>query len=121
MDLPVDKSLGAHHSEGIIGDGRGVAVGGDYSKAGDATSTGAISQDAGKSWSAISLPGYRSAVAYSPSLGFWIAAGISGSEVSSDGKDWRPIGSTAIHALSFSGSAGWAVGPAGFIGAFRSK
>lgn len=116
-----DSSNAGVFSVAFADGGRGVAVGGDYSKPSDGTSSGAITNDAGKTWSPIALPGYRSVVAYSPSLKLWIAAGTSGSDVSVDGKEWKSIGAAAINAVSFAGSTGWAVGPAGYISAFQAK
>jgi len=97
----------------------GVAVGGDYEKPGDAAHNVAITTDGGRTWVEPSGPhpaGYRSAVSYIAALKLWIAAGPSGSDVSSDnGKSWRPIGREAINALNFAGVTGWAVGPAGAV------
>jgi photosystem II stability/assembly factor-like uncharacterized protein len=51
----------------------------------------------------------------------WIAAGTSGSDVSSDGgRTWNQFDATPLNAISFSSSAdGWAVGPGGRIVRWR--
>jgi hypothetical protein len=71
-----------------------VAVGGDYTKPNDATSTAAFSIDAGEHWApAITPPhGYRSSVAYDPSTKTWITVGPNGTDISTDdGRNWHPI------------------------------
>jgi photosystem II stability/assembly factor-like uncharacterized protein len=102
----------------------GVAVGGDYTKAGDATHNTAITSDGGRTWkepSGAHPSGYRSAVAYLAGRGLWITVGPSGSDVSSDnGNSWKPFDTGAYNAISFAaGGAGWAVGPKGRMGEFR--
>jgi photosystem II stability/assembly factor-like uncharacterized protein len=100
----------------------GIAVGGDYSKPADATHNIAITEDGGKKWtSPESGPsGFRSAIAYLPDRKMWIAAGTSGSDVSTDkGKTWRQFDKGNYNAVSFILSyAGWAVGPKGAIARF---
>ncbi|HYK58383.1 MAG TPA: hypothetical protein VEV85_03040 [Bryobacteraceae bacterium] len=93
----------------------GVAVGGDYMKAAEAGRSGAISGDGGKTWSSAPVGGYRSAVAFLTPKKMWIATGLSGSDVSMDGKTWKTFDSGAYNALSFTMDAGWAVGPNGAI------
>lgn len=112
--------------------GRGVAVGGDYTKSADAAGSIAITSDAGKTWSAPATPpaGYRSAVTYLEDAKLWIAIGPTGSDVSSDdGQSWKPFDTAAYNAMSFTGSSvgggagssiGWAVGPMGAIAQFRA-
>lgn len=100
----------------------GVAVGGDFTKPGDATGTIAITGDGGKTWAAPSmpLPGYRSSIAYLDAKKMWIAVGTSGSDVSLDGgHTWMPFDKAGYNAVSFVGSAGWAVGPMGAIALFH--
>ena len=83
----------------------------------DKMGTLATTEDGGKTWFAPgTLPGYRSAVTYVPEKKMWIAAGINGTDVSLDnGKTWRQLDKGMYNAMSFSGGAGWAVGPAGVI------
>jgi hypothetical protein len=90
----------------------GIAVGGDYSKPGSGAI--AITDDAGKTWSGGSLPGYRSAVVYITDSKLWIATGTSGTDTSSDGKSWTSAG-PGFNALSMP----WAVGPDGAIAKFQ--
>jgi photosystem II stability/assembly factor-like uncharacterized protein len=93
---------------------RGVAVGGDYTKASE-TAVNLTLFD-GTKWS---VPdgkplGYRSAVAYVG--GKWVAVGMTGSDISSDnGLTWKGFDQGAFNALSVSGNTCWAVGPAGRI------
>lgn len=96
----------------------GVAVGGDFTKPGEAAGTIAITEDGGKTWTAPSsqLPGYRSAVVYLDERKMWIATGTSGSDASLDGgRTWKPFGESGFNAMSFAGSIGWAVGAGGVI------
>jgi len=101
---------------------RGVAVGGDYKKTGDAAGNAAVTLDVGKSWSAPVTPpaGYRSAVAFVADRKMWVAVGTSGSDVSlDDGKTWKQFDRGDYNAVTFfSGEAGWAVGPKGAIARF---
>jgi photosystem II stability/assembly factor-like uncharacterized protein len=91
---------------------RGIAVGGDFTK----PTAGAIAatDDAGKTWSAGSLPGYRSAVVYIPDSKLWIATGPSGTDTSPDGKTWTSVG-PGFNAIGMP----WAVGPDGAIARFQ--
>ena len=71
-----------------------VAVGGDYTKPADTSSTAASSFDDGANWTpALSPPhGYRSAVAYDPTTKTWITVGPNGTDISrDDGKNWSPL------------------------------
>jgi photosystem II stability/assembly factor-like uncharacterized protein len=101
----------------------GVAVGGDYSKPNDTAGNIAITSDGGRTWSephGARPAGYRSAVAFLPSLGLWIATGPSGSDVSSDsGNNWKAFDTGAFNAMSFAGLTGWAVGPSGRLAIFE--
>jgi photosystem II stability/assembly factor-like uncharacterized protein len=90
----------------------GIAVGGDYTKPGSGAM--AITDDAGKTWSAGSLPGYRSAVAYVAESKLWIVTGPSGTDTSSDGKAWTSAG-PGYNAISYP----FAVGPDGVIAKFQ--
>jgi photosystem II stability/assembly factor-like uncharacterized protein len=95
-------------------DGRhGVVVGGDYMKPDEAGSA-AITSDGGKTWTAVSIPGYRSAVVSSNDV--WYATGTSGSSISRDnGKTWEAIALDGHNAISLSNGMGWAVGVDGKI------
>lgn len=86
----------------------GLAVGGDYTQ--PAAGSAAITDDAGKSWIAVPLPGYRSAVVYVPDSKLWIATGPSGTDTSSDGKTWTSAG-PGYNALGMP----WAVGADGAV------
>ena len=96
-----------------------MAVGGDYQKPNESNGTAAWSIDHGLHWTAAANPprGYRSAVAWSPELNAWIAAGTNGSDISSeDGKTWTPLDNGNWNALSLP----FAVGPRGRIGRLSS-
>ena len=91
-----------------------AAVGGDYLKPNESTSTAAWTADGGKTWTAAEKPphGYRSAVAWDADAKAWIAAGTNGSDVSyDDGKTWAPLDTGNWNALSLP----WVVGPDGRI------
>jgi photosystem II stability/assembly factor-like uncharacterized protein len=96
----------------------GIAVGGSYRKFNESTGTIAVTADGGATWTvpAGAPPaGFRSAVVY---LGGdkWVAVGTSGADVSIDGgKNWMQFDKGNYNAISFSGHAGWAVGPKGVI------
>lgn len=99
----------------------GIAVGGDYTKEGDAAGNVAVTHDGGRTWKTIdaSRPaGYRSGVARvsGESRLRLIAVGPSGTDYSLDGgRTWKQIGGNGFHAVSFAGAAGWAVGENGNI------
>ena len=100
----------------------GIAVGGDYSKPAENRANIAVTEDGGKTWTAPAAgpSGYRSAAAYIAERKMWIATGPSGSDVSIDGgKSWKQFDTAGYNAMSFSGGAGWAVGPQGVIARFR--
>jgi hypothetical protein len=97
----------------------GIAVGGDYKKADDASGTAAWTADGGRHWTAAAKPprGYRSAVAWDRERKVWIAAGTNGSDVSRDeGKSWGPLDNGNWNAISLP----YVVGPGGRIGRLRS-
>ena len=106
-----------------------VAVGGDYTKPADTSSTAASSFDDGANWTpALSPPhGYRSAVAYDPTTKTWITVGPNGTDISrDDGRNWSPLKPTATepqdadknwNALSLP----FVVGPKGRIGKLRNN
>lgn len=98
----------------------GVAVGGDYTKATDASHNVALTSDGGGTWTEPSGKrpnGYRSAVAFVASRSMWIATGPSGSDVSTDnGNTWKQFDSGSFNAISFSpDGTGWGVGPKGRV------
>lgn len=102
----------------------GVAVGGDFTKPAEAAGAIAVTSDSGKSWSVPkgSPGGYRSGVIYLDESKTWIATGPTGSDVSvDDGQTWKPFDKAAYNAMSFAGSVGWAVGPAGAIAYFHAR
>ncbi len=96
-----------------------VAVGGDYTKPGDAANTAAWSSDGGATWiaSTTSPHGYRSGVGWSAALRAWIAVGANGSDISrDDGKTWTTLDDGNWNALSLP----YAVGPNGHIAKLNS-
>jgi photosystem II stability/assembly factor-like uncharacterized protein len=104
----------------------GIAVGGDYTKADDATGNVAITSNGGQTWTRPSGPppsGFRSAVTFLADRKAWIAVGPSGCDVSLDGgQSWKPFDKGGYNAGSFvSSEAGWAVGPRGRIARFQWK
>ena len=97
----------------------GWIVGGDYTKPDDAAQNAARTEDGGKTWlPATGLRGFRSAVAYVPSLKSWLATGTSGSDWNS-GSSWQSV-EGGYNALSFApgASVGWAVGAEGKVARF---
>jgi len=121
---------GANKSSGIFSlfftaSGRGLAVGGDYQKPGDAARTIAITGDGGKTWSLPKpdhLSGYRSGVTIFRS-GAAIAVGTNGADVSTAfNRAWTPLSTPALNAVASTPSgAAWAVGPGGTIIKFAAK
>jgi hypothetical protein len=110
--------------------GKGVVVGGDYSKPNEFSYTAAYSID-GRflQWNRAQTPphGYRSSVAYDPSQKLWITVGPNGTDISrDDGKNWTALKPTpqdapdadkSWNALSLP----FVVGPHGRIGKFNGK
>jgi photosystem II stability/assembly factor-like uncharacterized protein len=98
---------------------RGILVGGDYSKDKEDTGNIAVSNDAGRTWTAPSArpKGFRSAIAWVPERKVWIAAGTSGSDVSADdGATWTQFDEGSYNAVSVApGGAVWAAGGRGRI------
>ncbi len=92
----------------------GVAGGGDYTQPNNSAGTAAWTADEGQHWIAARIPphGYRSAVAWDPTVQAWIAAGTTGSDISyDDGKTWLPLDNGNWNGLSLP----WIVGPHGHI------
>ncbi|MEL6895456.1 MAG: hypothetical protein AAFP90_05065 [Planctomycetota bacterium] len=88
-----------------------IAVGGDYKNPQQRAGNFAISVDAGRTWSAnveTAPGGYRSSIIHIPGSSSgaktarWIATGPTGTDISEDGRAWRPHSLTGFHAL-----AGW--------------
>ncbi|HZI19294.1 MAG TPA: hypothetical protein VEY09_11935 [Pyrinomonadaceae bacterium] len=98
----------------------GVAVGGDYTKEGEATASAAFTRDGGRTWRLADGPprGYRSGLALfgnTPAAPL-IAVGPSGADLTLDGgQNWRQVGYRGFHAVSFAGEDGWAVGEKGLV------
>jgi photosystem II stability/assembly factor-like uncharacterized protein len=95
----------------------GVAAGGDYKEPTKDEGIAAITHDGGKTWKlAPKQPkGYRSAIAVGTSQSL-VAVGTSGVDVSLDGgNSWDSMFTEDLNAVSFAGTSGWAVGPAGKI------
>jgi hypothetical protein len=72
----------------------GIAVGGDYKKPDDSTSTAAFTTDGGKTWTAATTPphGFRSAVVYDLKSKTWITVGPNGTDISTDGgRNWHAL------------------------------
>jgi photosystem II stability/assembly factor-like uncharacterized protein len=105
--------------QGIFSLARGgdiiVAVGGDYEQPDLKDRSAAYSIDHGKTWRlATTFPGgYRSTVVKS-NLEF-IAVGPTGTDVSRDGVDWRPVESIPLNAVAFDNDRGWGIGTNGTI------
>jgi photosystem II stability/assembly factor-like uncharacterized protein len=98
----------------------GVAVGGDYEKDRELEGNAALTNDGGKTWTALrAFPprGFRSAVEYLPELKLWIATGTFGSDSSQDGMRWIRFDDGSYNALS----GRWAVGARGRIGYLTQK
>jgi photosystem II stability/assembly factor-like uncharacterized protein len=97
----------------------GVVVGGNHRAPGSTAGTAAFTQDGGRTWqAATALPrGYRSAVTLVPGapVPTLVAAGPSGSELSTDGgRTWAPLSTKGFHAVAADPSGGlWAVGEEG--------
>ncbi len=104
----------------------GVIAGGDYQQPTLRGRNLARTNDGGRTWalvdSAMSPAGYRSAVAYVPSMSVrvLVAVGLSGTDISRDrGGSWLSVDTVAYNSVAFaSPSRGWAVGPAGRIAAW---
>jgi len=102
----------------------GIAVGGDYRAESASAGNAAVSNDGGRTWTAVGERrpgGFREAVAFVPGARPPVAVtvGPSGSDLSLDlGRTWAPIaGPEGFHALAFAkrGRAAWAVGRNGLI------
>ena len=99
----------------------GVIVGGDYRKENEAIDNLAVTSDGGVTWKlAKGLTGFRSAVAYVPTLpGTLVAVGPSGSDYSTDdGLTWTALPGPGFDTLSFTRdrAIAFAAGARGNIG-----
>jgi photosystem II stability/assembly factor-like uncharacterized protein len=97
-----------------------AAVGGGYQDPHRVAPNAALSQDGGKTWQVATKPpgGYRSAVGKYHNG--YVAVGPTGTEISSDGLNWKRIGSENLNAYSFTATRnrGWAAGPQGRVAQF---
>lgn len=100
------------------GNGKLIAVGGDFRKAKVKTNA-YLSENGGKDWEkAGDLRGYRSVIDHHSGLDIWLAAGINGMEYSKDGgKNWDLVATANFNTLQFDDSSmhGWAAGPNGSL------
>jgi hypothetical protein len=109
--------------------GKGVVVGGDYSKPNEASYTAAYSINSSfLRWNRAETPphGYRSSVAYDPTQKLWITVGPNGTDISTDdGKNWQPLKPSGYDPLDADKnwnalSLPFVVGPHGRIGRLRT-
>ncbi|HEV2799016.1 MAG TPA: hypothetical protein VGW12_00890 [Pyrinomonadaceae bacterium] len=106
---------------------RGVIVGGDYTKEGEAKQNAATTRDGGRTWTLVGNArpqGYRSCVAYVRAARnkptHLVAVGPNGSDYSTDdGVTWRSFSTEGFHTTSFAATAGWAAGEQGRIGKYQ--
>jgi photosystem II stability/assembly factor-like uncharacterized protein len=118
--LPASASAGIF-SIAFADDNRGVVVGGDYKVESGALNNAAITIDGGQTWTLVTgLGGFRSAVAFIPSLpGTAVAVGPSGADYSSDsGRTWTSIEGPGFHTLAVARGTRtvWAAGEKGTVG-----
>ena len=100
----------------------GIVVGGDYRKESEAIDNAAITNDGGRTWSAVKgLSGFRSVVSYLPgaSTPTLVAVGPQSADQSADdARTWAPMsGATGLHtfAVPGRGRSGWGAGEKGRI------
>jgi photosystem II stability/assembly factor-like uncharacterized protein len=99
----------------------GVIVGGDYRKENEALDNLAVTSDGGVTWTLVKgLSGFRSAVAYVPTLpGTLVSVGPSGTDYSTDdGNTWAALAGPGFDTLSFARGkpTAYASGARGTIG-----
>ena len=102
----------------------GVIVGGDYRKENEAIDNFAVTSDGGVTWKLVKgLSGFRSVVAYAPTLpGSLVAIGPSGADYSTDdGRTWTALAGPGFDTLSFARGRpiAYAAGARGSIGRLR--
>ena len=103
-------------------DRTGVVVGGNYQRESEAVDNAATTSDGGVTWTRVAAPGlsgFRSAVAWLPTVGRpLLAVGPAGADWSTDqGRTWRAAGGEGYDAVSIAprGDAGWATGSGGRV------
>lgn len=99
----------------------GVVVGGNYSQERATGAHAAVTSDGGVTWTLVPAPGvggFRSAVAWLPSVRAWLAVGPAGADRADDaGGAWTPAGGDGYDAVSIHAASGtgWATGSGGRI------
>ena len=99
----------------------GIVVGGNYSQERATGAHAAVTSDGGVTWSLAPAPGvggFRSAVAWLPSVRAWLTVGPAGSDLASDAAGiWTPAGGDGYDAMSIHAASGtgWATGSGGRI------
>ena len=98
---------------------KGVIVGGNYEKPGEAGRNLAFTSDGGKTWTAgrgnSLLGGYRSGVAYLDKKVI-IAVGTNGADMTTDGgKTWNKVSEENLNAVASNRKTAWMVGPNGGV------
>ena len=103
-------------------DRTGVVVGGNYQRESEAVDNAATTSDGGVTCTRVAAPGlsgFRSAVAWLPTVGRpLLAVGPAGADWSTDqGRTWRAAGGEGYDAVSIAprGDAGWATGSGGRV------
>lgn len=99
----------------------GVVVGGNYSQERTTGANAAFTSDGGVTWSLVPAPGvggFRSAVAWLPSMRAWLTVGPAGSDGANEAASvWSPAGGDGYDAVSIHAASGtgWATGSGGRI------
>lgn len=118
-----ETSIKAGKTSGVFGlrfwDARhGIAIGGNYEDVTDLALNVNTTSDGGKTWvnaTQTHPPGLKEGVALYLNK-VLVAVGPSGTSYSTDfGITWNKIDNSELHAVSFKGKAGWAVGGKGLI------
>ena len=125
VDTPIVKGTSGSGIFSIaMNDGkRGIIVGGNYEKPGDATNIAAFTHDGARTWKPLTgLSGYRSGVAFIDNATI-IAVGTNGSDISYDrGATWKNVGTEDLNAVAAKGkNAVWAVGAKGTVVRFNLR
>lgn len=115
-----DSASAGIFSIAMDGEGRGIAVGGDYRNPAESRGNIIVTSDGGRTWTAPNGPppaGYRSAVALvAGRKPLAVAVGTTGTDVSDDfGRTWRAVGTESLNALAFAQSLAFAAGPKGAV------
>lgn len=101
----------------------GAIVGGNYERPDEVNNNLALTNDGGKTWTAVKgLSGYRSGVAFVDRKTL-IAVGSGGSDISKDGgKTWQKLDNENYNAVVAKGKrAVWAAGPKGMVSRLSVK